>query len=77
MLKKINRELDNKILLPVLIETYKEHTEEEVVGKLKEYGGEEIEILAPGFISATATRACIKKLAPLASVEVKLENLPR
>lgn len=76
MLKKINRELDSKALLSVLIEPYEGRTEEEVVDKLKEYGGKEIEILAPGFISATATRDCIKKLEPLASVEVKPENLP-
>ncbi|MGH9658634.1 MAG: hypothetical protein ACRD96_08825 [Bryobacteraceae bacterium] len=55
----------------VSIEPLRGHTDREVVAALRAGGATQIEILAPGFISAEATTKCLEALRAIAQIHSK------
>ncbi len=72
-LKKSDRDpaADDTTLHPVTVEPLPGHTDEEICTRLAEYGGIQIKVLAPGFISARATRASLRRLEEIANIAIK------
>lgn len=61
----------------VMVEALPGHSDEEVVARLRASGVTEVQVLAPGFVSARATRASMRAVADIADVQVKATKQPR
>ena len=57
--------------ISVIVEPRSGHTDEEVASALKEAGASSVDVLCPGFISASATAACLSRIKSIASVHRK------
>ena len=55
----------------VTVEPLPGHTDAEVVARLRASGVTEVQVLAPGFVSARATRASMRAVEDIADVQVK------
>jgi len=62
--------------VPVLLEPRPGHDEGEVVGRLQALGASRIEVLAPGFVSATVERGLLRELEGIAEVGIKPRKRP-
>ena len=60
----------------VLVEPTAGHTVEEVVQRLDDVGATDVEVLAPGFVSARATNDGLRLLEPIAIVHPKVTKAP-
>jgi hypothetical protein len=58
-------------LLNVMLEPYPGQADEEVMASLQAAGAEEVQLLAPGFISAQARPAALKAIESQAHIHVK------
>lgn len=63
--------------LDVLIEPMPGHTVEEVVQRLHDAGATNVDVLAPGFVSARGTREVLRSLESIAISHPKAEKAPR
>lgn len=61
----------NDDAVPVLVEPQRGHSDEEVVAALESCGATNVEILAPGFISARAPARVMSELASVAQFHRK------
>lgn len=68
---------DEQDEIDVLVEPTAGHTTEEVAGALREVGAADVDVLAPGFVSARATRAALRSLEPIAIAHPKPTKAPR
>lgn len=74
MLKKIGSYSDtftSSGTKAVTLEPIPGHSDEEVVESLHELGASNIQVLAPGFISAQADGDCLRQVEDIAYVHVK------
>jgi hypothetical protein len=55
----------------VTVEPLPGHTDEEVAAQLRASGCDHVQVLAPGFVSARATRAAMRDVRHIAEVQVK------
>jgi DNA-binding HxlR family transcriptional regulator len=60
----------------VLVEPAAGHTVEEVVRRLHEVGAADVQVLAPGFISARAISDALRPLEAMAVVHRKVTKAP-
>ena len=57
--------------LDVLVEPRQGHSDEEVASALVRCGAENVEVLAPGFISVQASGECLQKVEDIAHIHPK------
>jgi hypothetical protein len=62
--------------LPVVIEPLEGHSDEEILGALRELDASAIDLLAPGYISANLSLEGIERLQDRALVSIKSETEP-
>ena len=62
--------------LDVMVEPLPGHSDEEVATALRNCGAESVEVLAPGFISAQASGACLQKVEDIAEIHPKRDSQP-
>jgi hypothetical protein len=62
---------ENDDPVPVLVEPLPGHTDEEIAAALEGCGAHEVNVLAPGFISAQTPRSSLEMLATIAHVHPK------
>ena len=60
--------------LDVFVEPRPGHSDEEVVSALRQNGAENVEVLAPGFISAQASGESLQKVEEIAYIHPKHES---
>ncbi|MDF2780515.1 MAG: hypothetical protein K0S96_319 [Geminicoccaceae bacterium] len=63
-------------VVPVLAEPRPGHDEAEVVGRLRAIGASRIEVLAPGFVSASLEQGRLAELEDIAEVGIKPRKRP-
>jgi hypothetical protein len=63
-------------VVPVLAEPRPGHGEAEVVGRLRAIGASRIEVLAPGFVSASLEQGRLGELEDIAEVGIKPRKRP-
>jgi hypothetical protein len=68
---------DSSEEIPVLVEPKPGISDAEVAERLRGAGAEVVDIIAPGFVSALARRAALRKVAEIAFVHVKAPKQPR
>jgi hypothetical protein len=61
----------------VTVEPLPGHTDAEVVARLRASGVTDVQVMAPGFVSARATRRSMRAVADIADVQVKATKQPR
>ena len=59
------------VRLDVMVEPLPGHSDEEVAAALRNSGAESVQVLAPGFISAQASGACLQKVEDIAEIHPK------
>lgn len=78
ILKKVeSKKLDDptdEAKISVIVETMREHLDQDVIKSLVETGASEIEVLAPGYISARISRAAFKLIEPIAYIHPKQKH---
>ena len=62
--------------LDVMVEPLPGHSDEEVAAALRNSGAESVQVLAPGFISAQASGACLQKVKDIAEIHPKPASQP-
>jgi rhodanese-related sulfurtransferase len=63
--------------IDVLVEPMAGHTVDEIVQRLREAGATNVDVLAPGFVSARGTREGLRSLESIAISHPKVEKAPR
>ena len=60
--------------VPVMLEPKQGRGDEDIVGMLRDAGAREVEVLAPGFVSANAPTSSLDALRTIAEVHPKVRK---